>query len=307
MRSAEIRQSFLHFFAGRDHQVLSSSSLIPDNDPSVLLTTAGMQQFKPYYAGLAEPPSRRVATVQKCFRTVDLEEVGDDSHLTFFEMLGNFSFGDYFKAGAIELAWEYLTRDLSLDPARLAPVVYTDDEDAAATWRKVCGRDAHRLADNFWPSNLEGWVGPCGPDSEIFWDLGADAGCRQADCHPGHCDRYLELWNLVFPQYDRRLDGTMAPLQPPGIDTGMGIERLALVLGGHQSIHQTDIFAALGAHFRERTAGTAPEGEPTAYARRLLADHSRATVFLVADGVRPGNEGRGYVLRKMVRRATLHG
>jgi alanyl-tRNA synthetase len=306
MRSAEIRQSFLHFFAGRDHQVLPSSSLIPHNDPTVLLTTAGMQQFKAYYAGQAEPPARKVVTAQKCFRTVDLEEVGDDSHLTFFEMLGNFSFGDYFKEGAIAYAWEYLTRELSLEPARLAPVVFTDDDEAAQIWQKVIGREAHRLPDNFWPSSLDGWVGPCGPDSEIYWDLGADVGCRRPGCHPGHCERYLELWNLVFPQYDRQPDGTMQPLVPPGIDTGMGVERLGVVLNGQTSIHETDIFASLNEHFRQRTT-TPDAGEPTAYARRLLADHSRATAFLVADGVRPGNEGRGYVLRKMVRRATLHG
>jgi alanyl-tRNA synthetase len=307
MRSAEIRHSFLDFFAGRDHLVLPSSSLIPDNDPSVLLTTAGMQQFKPYYAGTAEPPSRRVCTVQKSFRTVDLEEVGDNSHLTFFEMLGNFSFGDYFKEGAIELAWEYLTGELRLDPARLAPAVYTDDPEATEVWRRVCGREPYPLEDNFWPSSLEGWVGPCGPDSEIYFDLGPDTGCGRPDCHPGHCERYLELWNLVFPQYNRQPDGEMKPLEPPGIDTGMGVERLAMVLNGLGSIHQTDVFATLNDHFRERTTGTDGDEETRAYARRLLADHSRATAFLVADGVRPGNEGRGYVLRKMVRRATLHG
>ncbi|MFN2465388.1 MAG: alanine--tRNA ligase [Candidatus Dormibacteria bacterium] len=307
MRSAEIRQSFLHFFAGRDHQVLPSSSLIPQNDPSVLLTTAGMQQFKPFYAGLATPPSKRVATAQKCFRTVDLEEVGDVSHLTFFEMLGNFSFGDYFKEGAIELAWQYLTGELGLDATRLVPVVYVDDDDAAGIWRRVVGRDAHRMEDNFWPSSLEGWVGPCGPDSEIYWDLGEAVGCRRPGCHPGHCDRYLELWNLVFPQYDRQPDGTMAALVPPGIDTGMGLERLAMVLGGFASIHDTDVFAALNEDFRDRASGVDPESEVASYARRLLADHSRATAFLVADGVRPSNEGRGYVLRKMIRRATLHG
>jgi alanyl-tRNA synthetase len=307
MRSAEIRHSFLDFFAGRDHQVLPSSSLIPHNDPSVLLTTAGMQQFKPYYAGTAEPPSRRVATVQKCFRTVDLEEVGDDSHLTFFEMLGNFSFGDYFKEGAIELAWEYLTGELGVDPARLHPAVYTDDPEATEAWRRVCGHDPYPLEDNFWPSSLEGWVGPCGPDSEIYFDLGPGTGCGRPDCRPGHCERYLELWNLVFPQYDRQPDGEMKALQPPGIDTGMGVERLGMVLNGLGSIHQTDVFATLNDHFRERTTGNDGDEEARAYARRLLADHSRAAAFLVADGVRPGNEGRGYVLRKMVRRATLHG
>jgi alanyl-tRNA synthetase len=307
MQSAEIRQSFLNFFSGRGHQVLSSSSLIPDNDPSVLLTTAGMQQFKPFYAGLAQPPAPRVTTVQKCFRTVDLEEVGDYSHLTFFEMLGNFSFGDYFKEGAIDMAWEYLTVELGLDPSRLWPSVYPDDPEARELWRRVCGREPHRLEDNYWPSNLEGWVGPCGPDSEVYWDMGSDVGCRQPDCHPGHCDRYMELWNLVFPQFNRQPDGTMPALEPPGIDTGMGLERLAVVLNGYGTIHDTDVFAALNRHFQQRSDAAPGDSEAAAYARRLLADHSRATAFLVADGVRPGNEGRGYVLRKMVRRATLHG
>ncbi|MHB8510049.1 MAG: alanine--tRNA ligase [Candidatus Dormibacteria bacterium] len=307
MRSPEIRQSFLNFFAGRGHLVLPSSSLIPQDDPTVLLTTAGMQQFKPYYAGTSVPPALRVATAQKCFRTVDLDEVGDYSHLTLFEMLGNFSFGDYFKQGAIEMAWEYLTVELGLPPGRLWPAVYPEDTEAASTWRRVCGRDPYPLEDNFWPSSLTGWVGPCGPDSEIYFDRGATEGCGSAACHPGHCDRYLELWNLVFPQYDRRPDGGMDSLEPPGIDTGMGLERLALVLGGFSSIHETDVFAALNHHFHERSVDQERDSEAAAYARRLLADHSRATAFLVADGVRPGNEGRGYVLRKMIRRATLHG
>ena len=307
MQSAEIRQSFLNFFAGRDHQVLPSSSLIPNNDPSVLLTTAGMQQFKPFYAGLAQPPAPRVTTVQKCFRTVDLEEVGDYSHLTFFEMLGNFSFGDYFKEGAIEMAWEYLTVELGLDAGRLWPSVYPNDPEAKELWRRVSGREPFPLEDNYWPSNLEGWVGPCGPDSEVYWDMGAGVGCGRPDCHPGHCERYMELWNLVFPQFNRQPDGTMLPLEPPGIDTGMGLERLAVVLNGLHSIHETDVFATLNQHFRDRATVADADGEAAAYARRLLSDHSRATAFLVADGVHPGNEGRGYVLRKMVRRATLHG
>ncbi|HEY8740263.1 MAG TPA: alanine--tRNA ligase [Candidatus Dormibacteraeota bacterium] len=307
MQSAEIRQSFLNFFAGRDHLVLPSSSLIPDNDASVLLTTAGMQQFKPFYAGLAEPPSRRVATIQRVFRTVDLGEVGDYSHLTFFEMLGNFSFGDYFKDGAIEMAWAYLTGELSIDPARLWPSVFSEDDVAAATWRRVIGRDPYPLRGNYWPDTLEGWVGPCGPDSEIFYDMGGDVGCGRADCHPGHCDRYVEVWNLVFPQFNRQPDGSMPPLSPPGIDTGMGLERLQMVLGGYSSVHQTDTLLGLGEHFRERTRAEGPGEEARGYARRLLADHSRGTTFLLADGVRPGNEGRGYVLRRMIRRATLHG
>ena len=306
MLSAQIRQSFLNFFAGQDHRVLPRSSLIPHEDTSVLLTTAGMQQFKPYYAGLAKPPARRVATVQKVFRTVDLEEVGDYSHLTFFEMLGNFSFGDYFKEAAIEMAWEYLTTELSMDPARLWPSVFPEDEEAAATWRRVIGRHPYPLRENYWPEHLEGWVGPCGPDSEIFWDMGPAVGCGRPDCHPGHCERFVEIWNLVFPQFNRQPDGSMPPLDPPGIDTGMGLERLGMVLGGFSSVHETDVLAALNDHFRQRTRAAADD-EAQGYARRLLSDHGRGTTFLLADGVRPGNEGRGYVLRRMIRRATLHG
>jgi alanyl-tRNA synthetase len=315
MLSAEIRQSFLNFFAGQDHKVLPSSSLIPHEDPSVLLTSAGMQQFKTYFGGRAEPPWRRVTTVQKVFRTVDLEEVGDATHLTFFEMLGNFSFGDYFKAEAIDLAWRYLTQELGLEPARLYPTVHPSDDDAAAIWRKVWGQEPYALEDKFWPPDLEGWIGPCGPDSEIYFDWGPGVGCGRPDCHPDHCDRYVELWNLVFPQYDRGVDGSMPPLDPPGIDTGMGLERLAAVLlgvdrGAPQSVHDTDVFATVRDNIAERAGvhyGGSSSAAPADFALRLLTDHVRGTAFLVADGVRPGNEGRGYVLRRMIRRATLHG
>ncbi|HEV3231888.1 MAG TPA: alanine--tRNA ligase, partial [Candidatus Dormibacteraeota bacterium] len=312
MLSADIRQSFLNFFQGREHLVLPSSSLVPHGDPSVLLTTAGMQQFKPIFMGQADPPSPRVTTVQKCFRTVDLEEVGDDSHLTFFEMLGNFSFGDYFKDGAIELAWEFLTRELGLDPNRLFPTVHPSDDEAAAIWLRVIGREPHRLEDNFWPANLEGWIGPCGPDSEIYWDWGPAVGCGQADCRPGHCDRFLEVWNLVFMQFDRAPDGSRKPLARTGVDTGMGLERLAAVVLAQErgstvpvSFYETDLFKGLVDGFMVEPEGGWGPGAP-AFVSRLCADHSRGVAFLVADGVRPGNEGRGYILRKMIRRATLH-
>ncbi len=305
MLSAEIRQSFLNFFAGQDHQMLPSSSLIPHEDTSVLLTTAGMQQFKPYFMGQAEPPAPRAATVQKCFRTKDLEEVGDLTHLTFFEMLGNFSFGDYFKETAIEYAWQYLTQELGIEPERLQPTIHPDDDESARVWPRVSGKTPTKLGDNFWAA---GPTGPCGPDSEIYFDWGPSVGCGRPGCYPSHCNRYLELWNLVFMQFDRKPDGTQEPLAKPGVDTGMGVERLAavLVLGPGEerevSVYETDILGRLQAHF----AGQATKaGGDLGWAQRLLADHARGTTFLVADGVRPGNEGRGYVLRRMIRRATL--
>ena len=305
MLSAQIRQSFLDFFERQGHRKLPSSSLIPHEDPSVLLTTAGMQQFKPIFMGQAQPPAPRATTVQKCFRTVDLEDVGDASHLTFFEMLGNFSFGDYFKEGAIELAWQYLTAELGLEAARLQPTAHPTDDEAAAIWARVSGRDVVRLEDNFWGPT--GASGPCGPDSEVYYDLGPDVGCGRADCYPGHCERYLELWNLVFMQFDQLPDGSRRPLDRTGVDTGMGLERLATVVNGVQSVHDTDIFKALREHFQARaTAGEQPP-DALAFSARLLSDHARGTAFLIADGVRPGNEGRGYILRRMIRRATLHG
>ncbi|MGB2940748.1 MAG: alanine--tRNA ligase [Candidatus Dormiibacterota bacterium] len=305
MLSAQIRQSFLNFFAGQDHQVLPSSSLVPHEDTSVLLTTAGMQQFKPYFMGQAEPPTLRATTVQKCFRTKDLDEVGDLSHLTFFEMLGNFSFGDYFKEGAIEYAWQYLTRELGIDPIRLQPTIHPDDEESAGLWPKITGKMPTKLSDNFWAA---GPTGPCGPDSEIHFDWGPSVGCGRPDCYPSHCNRYVELWNLVFMQFDRKPDGTQEPLSRPGVDTGMGLERLAAVLAlgpGEErevSVYETDILGRLQQHFAE--AAVQANGD-VGRAQRLLSDHARGTTFLVADGVRAGNEGRGYVLRRMVRRATL--
>ena len=310
MLSADIRQSFLNFFAGRGHQVLPSSSLVPHEDTSVLLTTAGMQQFKPIFMGLESAPAPRATTVQKCFRTSDLEEVGDLSHLTFFEMLGNFSFGDYFKDTAIEFCWEYLTKELGINPARLQPTIHPDDAESAAAWPRVAGKAPHRLTDNIWAA---GPTGPFGHDSEVYFDWGLGTGCGRSDCFPSHCDRYLEVWNLVFMQFDRRPDGTSVALAKPGVDTGMGLERLAAVLradapGTMVSIFETDVFERLRRHFEELSGiPYAMSASRTDVAQRLLADHARATAFLVADGVRPGNEGRGYVLRRMVRRATLSG
>ena len=223
--------------------------------------------------------------MQKCFRTVDLEDVGDASHLTFFEMLGNFSFGDYFKEGAIELAWRYLTAELGLDAEKLQPTVHPTDDDAAQLWRKVAGKESIRLEDNFWGPS--GSAGPCGPDSEVHFDFGTGVGCGRADCYPGHCERYLEVWNLVFMQFDQAPDGSRAPLEKPGVDTGMGLERLNTVVNGLQSVHDTDIFMALRDHFEGRVSGV----EPHPLSLRLLADHARGTAFLVADGVRPATRG----------------
>ncbi|MEA2646147.1 MAG: alanyl-tRNA synthetase [Chloroflexota bacterium] len=322
MLSAQIRQSFLNFFAGQDHRVVPSSSLIPHEDNSVLLTTAGMQQFKPYFMGLAEPPSPRATSVQKCFRTVDLEEVGDLSHLTFFEMLGNFSFGDYFKAEAIEMAWRYLTVELGIPAERLQPTIHPDDAESAELWPKTSAKTPYKLTDNFWAA---GATGPCGPDSEIYFDWGPSVGCRRPGCYPSHCDRYLEVWNLVFMQYDRQPDGSLPPLAGAGVDTGMGVERLAAVMAEVEapqgrsapvSVYETDVLHALQEHFMTSgpsawaaIGGTTLHPIPFTQLRvsRLLSDHTRGVSFLVADGVRPSNEGRGYVLRRMIRRASLQG
>ena len=306
MRSAEIRQSFLNFFAGQDHRVLPSSSLIPHEDTSVLLTTAGMQQFKPYFMGQAEPPVLapprcRSASGRSTWTRSATSPTSPSSRCSATSPSATTS-----RRAPSSTAWRYLTKELAIDPARLQPTIHPDDDESAALWPKITGTTPSRLSDNFWAA---GPTGPCGPDSEVYFDWGKSVGCGQADCYPGHCDRFLELWNLVFMQYDRKPDGTREPLAKPGVDTGMGLERLAAVLlaGGDDrqvSIYETDIFQGLQDHF----AGAATrEGGDTGRAQRLLSDHARGTTFLIADGVRPGNEGRGYVLRRMIRRATLQG
>jgi alanyl-tRNA synthetase len=308
VRSPEIRDRFLHFFESRGHRRLPSASLVTHDDPSVLFTVAGMVPLKPYFLGLQTPPAPRATSCQKCIRTPDIEEVGrSPRHHTFFEMLGNFSFGDYFKDGAISLAWELLTREYGLDPARLRPSVHPGDRDAEDLWVRIAGIPRERVAhleDNWWQP---GPTGPCGFDSEIYWDWGGPCSCGREDCGP-ECegDRWLEIWNLVFIEFDQPEPGVRVHLPSPCIDTGMGLERITSVIEDVRSTFETDLFAPLIAGFERRSTLQPPEPGRTV-SLRVLADHLRASAFLVADGVTPANEGRGYVLRRIIRRAGLHG
>ncbi len=310
VRGANTRATYLRFFEERGHLRVPSSSLIPRNDPTVLLTTAGMQQMIPYFLGMETPPRNRLTSVQKCFRTTDIDEVGDASHLTFFEMLGNFSVGDYFKRDAIAFAWELLTRHFGLPPDRLFPTVHPDDDEAPRYWQEIAGFPADgitRLADNWW--GPPGASGPCGPDSEIYYDRGSELGCGHPDCAPGcdRCERYLEIWNLVFMQFYQDADGHRTPLKARNIDTGMGLERLAMVLQGKNSVFDTDLFRPIIDKFAALAGtsyGTNPDHDRSL---RVIADHGRALVFLAADGVLPDNTGRGYVFRRILRRAVRHG
>ena len=310
MESAEIRKAFLRFFEERGHTRMPSSSLIPRNDPTVLLTTAGMQQMIPFFLGQEKPPANLLTSVQKCFRTTDIDDVGDASHLTFFEMLGNFSVGQYFKREAIAFAWELLTKVYGLPADRLYPTVHPDDDEAPRYWQEIAGFPAEgitRLSDNWW--GPPGASGPCGPDSEIYYDRGPQLGCGNADCAPGcdRCQRYLELWNLVFMQYFQNSEGQREPLKQRNIDTGMGLERLSMVLQGKDSVFDTDLFRPILDKFAA-LAGTA-YGKNEAHDRslRVIADHGRALVFLAADGVQPDNTGRGHIFRRVLRRAVRHG
>jgi alanyl-tRNA synthetase len=301
MTGNEIRASFLEFFASRDHLVLPSAPLIPERDPTTLLISAGMQPLKPYFQGVSKPPAPRLASSQKSFRTQDIEEVGDDRHTTFFEMLGNFApTGDYFKEGAIPFAWELVTGVFKLPKERLRVTVHPTDDDADRLWKSLTDVRpdwVYRNEENWWAA---GETGPCGPDSEIWWDRGVAAGCGQPDCHPDHCARFLEIWNLVFMQFDRQRDGSLPPLPRPGIDTGMGLERIASVLQGVDGVYETDLLAPLVGFARVNAARQLERSE------RLIADHLRGMTFLIGDGVLPGNEGRGYVLRRLIRRAVVH-
>jgi alanyl-tRNA synthetase len=310
MTSADIRQRFLNFFKERDHKVLPSSSLIPFGDPTLLFTSAGMVQFKPYFLGQASPPYPRATTCQKVFRSVDIDVVGHDGHhLTFFEMLGNFSFGDYFKEKAIPYAYEFLTKDLKLEKERLWAGIHNDDDESFEIWKKtgIPPQRIRRFGDeyNFWAA---GPTGPCGPDSEIHYDWGEQFSCGRPDCGPNceHCDRFLEIWNLVFITWNRDESGVRTPLPKKGIDTGMGLERITSVVNHKRSLFDTDPFQPLIQHFAEeagKTYGTNPE---TDVSFRVLADHARGSSLLLADGVTPANDGRGYVLRRLIRRAMLH-
>ncbi len=308
--TADIRQAFLDFFAQREHQVVASSSLVPANDPTLLFTNAGMVQFKDVFLGAEQRAYQRAATAQRCVRAGgkhnDLENVGYTArHHTFFEMLGNFSFGDYFKRQAIEYAWTFLTEVCQLPPERLWVTVFEEDDEAADIWIKEIGIDPARFSrigakDNFWAM---GDTGPCGPCSEIFYDHGPSIPGGPPGSPDEDGDRYIEIWNLVFMQFDRAADGTMTPLPKPCVDTGMGLERLAAILQGVHSNYEIDVFQSLiqsAAHL----TGTADLGAPSL---KVIADHIRACAFLVADGVLPSNEGRGYVLRRIIRRAIRHG
>jgi alanyl-tRNA synthetase len=306
----ELRQAFLDFFQDRGHRVIPSSSLVPHKDPTLLLTSAGMVQIKPYYLGLETPPSPRLTSCQKCFRTTDIDSVGNSKHLTFFEMLGNFSVGDYFKQETISWAWEFVTEHLMLSEERLWITIYLDDDEAFAYWREV-GVPAEKILrfgeeDNFW--GPVGDSGPCGPCSEIHYDLGAEFGCGRPECKPNcDCGRFFEIWNLVFTQYNQDQGGQRSPLPKPNIDTGMGLERTLAAIQGKSSPYETNLFSSLVDRICQLSGKGYGRDENTDRAIRIVAEHSRGTAFLIADGVMPSNEGRGYVLRRILRRASLFG
>ncbi len=321
MTGSELRGQFLDFFRERKHAILPGDSLIPAKDPTLLFTGAGMNQFKVYFLGLRRD-LKRAATCQKCFRTGDVEKVGQTAgHLTFFEMLGNFSFGDYFKREACAWAWEFLTGRLGLDPERLWATVYESDEEAAAIWREVAALPEDRIVrfgakENFWPSDApaEGPDGPCGPCSELHWDYRrcvVGKHCPDPDhCGPGcPCGRFAEVWNLVFTQYDRQPNGELLPLPAKNIDTGMGLERLAAVAQDKMSVFETDLFEPLVEAtvrlLREEAPGILRVDQRASVC--AICDHARALAFLIADGVVPSNDGRGYVLRMLLRRAARAG
>jgi alanyl-tRNA synthetase len=308
--SDELRQGFLSFFQDREHKIIPSSSLVPHKDPTLLLTSAGMVQIKPYFLGLEAPPSQRLASCQKCFRTTDIDSVGDSKHLTFFEMLGNFSVGDYFKRETISWAWEFVTRYLKLPEERLWITIYSDDEDAFSCWRKI-GVPADKILrfgdeDNFW--GPVGDSGPCGPCSEIHYDLGAEFGCGKPECRPNcECGRFSEIWNLVFTQYNQDRSGRRTTLPKPNIDTGMGLERTLAAIQGKPSLYETELFFPLIDRICQLSGKEYGREENTDRAIRIVAEHSRGIAFLIGDGVMPSNEGRGYVLRRVIRRASLFG
>ena len=306
----ELRKMFLDFFESKGHLVMKSFSLVPHNDNSLLLINAGMAPLKPYFTGAEIPPRRRVATCQKCIRTGDIENVGKTArHGTFFEMLGNFSFGDYFKNEAISWSWEFLTEVVGLDPERLYPSVYKDDDEAFDIWNKKIGIAADRIyrfgkEDNFW----EHGSGPCGPCSEIYYDRGEKYGCGKPDCHVGcDCDRYMEVWNNVFTQFDNDGHGNYTELKNKNIDTGMGLERLAVVVQDVDSIFDVDTLQSLRNAVCDAAGKIYHTNDTDDVSIRLITDHIRSATFMISDGIMPSNEGRGYVLRRIIRRAARHG
>src|SRR6187431_1074881 len=307
----DIRKSFLDVFARNDHQIVASSALVPRNDPTLMFTNAGMVQFKNVFTGLEKRPYSRAVTAQKCVRAGgkhnDLDNVGYTArHHTFFEMLGNFSFGNYFKDRAIELAWNLVTKEFGLRPERLLVTVYIDDDQAFDLWRKIAGLPDSKIvriagSDNFWAM---GDTGPCGPCSEIFYDHGDHIPGGPPGSPDAEGDRFIEIWNLVFMQYEQLPGGERVDLPKPSIDTGMGLERIAAVMQGTHDNYATDMMRALIRSVAEHT-GVDPDG-PRGVSHRVIADHLRASSFLIADGVLPSNEGRGYVLRRIMRRAMRH-
>ncbi len=310
MNGDELRKLFLKFFEERDHKVISSASLVPHGDPTLLLTSAGMAQFKAYYLGMEKPPHPKLTSCQKCFRTTDIEIVGDSQHLTFFEMLGNFSIGDYFKKEAIAWAWEFVTKYLKMPEERLWVTLYMDDDEAEDYWKEA-GVPAERILrfgeeHNFW--GPAGNSGPCGPCSEIHYDLGKEIGCGRPECGPNcDCGRFCEIWNLVFTQYNQDVDGKRSPLAKPNIDTGMGLERVAMVMQGKYSVYETDLFLPIIERVCHISGKKYADNDDDDRAIRVVAEHSRSIAFLIGDGVLPSNEGRGYVLRRILRRASLFG
>ena len=306
----ELREMFLSFFESKGHLRLPSFSLIPQNDASLLLINSGMAPMKPWFTGDQEPPRKRVCSCQKCIRTGDIENVGKTSrHGTYFEMLGNFSFGDYFKHEAIAWCWEFLTVTLGMDPALLYPSVYEQDDESFEIWNKDIGIPADRItrlgkADNFW----EHGSGPCGPCSEVYFDRGVENGCGDPDCKVGcECDRFIEIWNNVFTQFSNDGNGNYTELKQKNIDTGMGLERLAVVCQGVSSLFEVDTVMNITKKVSEITGATYGQDEKTGISLRVITDHIRSSTMMICDGVLPSNEGRGYVLRRLLRRAARHG
>ena len=311
----ELRRMYLEFFESKDHLSMNSFSLVPHNDNSLLLINAGMAPLKPYFTGQEVPPRKRVTTCQKCIRTGDIENVGKTArHLTFFEMLGNFSFGDYFKHEAIAWSWEFLTEVIGMEPERLYPSIYGEDEEAFEIWTKEIGvpaekitrfyRDENGECDNFW----EHGAGPCGPCSEIYYDRGEKYGCGSPDCKVGcDCDRFMEVWNNVFTQFDGDGHGNYVELANKNIDTGMGLERLAVVVQDVDSVFDIDTMKAIRDRICEIAGKTYQTDAMDDVSIRLITDHIRSATFMISDGIMPTNEGRGYVLRRIIRRAARHG
>ena len=334
MNGDQIRDSFIKYFESKGHQHMPSASLIPAGDRTLLFTSAGMVPFKPFFMGEQTPPSRRLTSSQKSFRTTDIDEVGDHKHLTFFEMLGNFSIGDYFKEGAVDFAWELVTRQFGLAPDRLFVTIHLDDDEAYGIWRDRVGVPEDRIyrygdKDNWWgPAGTEGPTGPC---SEIHYDGGEEKGCgpmvavdvltaqlrEERDgaaprpvpgCHPNcDCERFVELWNLVFMQFYQDPERNRTPLPAPSVDTGMGLERAAVILQNKNNIYETDLFEPIIARVSKLSGRTYGQDADTDFAMRVVAEHARAASFLIGDGVVPGNEGRGYVLRRVIRRGIRYG